>query len=89
MGHFVYIIYSETKDIYYKGYSTIRVKRLDEHNQGINRCTSDKGDWALVLLQEYATKREILIHERSFKKANREYILWSIEQPFNLVKKKN
>jgi putative endonuclease len=85
MPHFVYIIYSHSHNIYYKGYSTRPYVRLEEHNEGKSRYTKGKGPWKLVYLESLTTKREALIRERSLKKANRQYIEWLIEQPEILV----
>ncbi len=85
MRYYVYIIYSQSHDIYYKGYSTRPFDRLNEHNNDESRYTSGKGPWELVFVQEFPTKREALQKEKSLKRANRKYIEWLIKQPFNLV----
>jgi len=85
MGHYVYIIYSRTSDIYYKGYSTRPYERLKEHNDGKSRYTSRKGPWELVYLIIFSTKREALQKEKSLKRTNRNYLEWLIQQPDNLV----
>ncbi|NOX87125.1 MAG: GIY-YIG nuclease family protein [Chlorobi bacterium] len=88
MKHFVYIIYSQTYDIYYKGYSIRPFDRLNEHNNNESRYTSGKGPWELVFVQEFATKKEALQREKALKRANRDYIKWLIKQPSNLLVKK-
>jgi putative endonuclease len=85
MSHYVYIIFSVSHDIYYKGYSSRPYERLKEHNEDKSRYTSGKGPWSLVFLLEFPTKRDALQKEKSLKRANRKYIEWLISQPFNLA----
>ena len=68
---FVYIIYSATYDIYYKGISADIAKRLDEHNCNQSRYTSGKGPWELVYHEQVDSKKEALIREKQIKKWNR------------------
>jgi len=71
MHHFVYIIYSPTWDIFYKGYTTHPSRRLLEHNSDLSRFTAGKGPWILVYLKEFLAKREALVEERRLKCLNR------------------
>jgi len=72
---FVYIIYSETLSIYYKGFTTDFSKRLEYHNSGKSKYTSKTSDWIFVYLKEFETKKEALIEEKRLKRLNRESIL--------------
>ncbi|MDR6969225.1 putative endonuclease [Flavobacterium arsenatis] len=72
---FVYIIYSETLFIYYKGFTTNFSKRLEYHNSGKSKYTSKTSDWSLVYLREFKTKKEALIEEKRLKRLNRESLL--------------
>jgi putative endonuclease len=83
--HFVYVIYSENLDVFYKGYSSDISKRLFEHNNNLSKYTSDKGPWKLLFVQEFSQKREALIRERSLKKCNKDYFLWLTAQPYNIA----
>jgi putative endonuclease len=74
MSHYVYIIFSASHDIYYKGYSSRPYERLKEHNEDKSRYTSGKGPWSLVFLFEFHTKMDALQKEKSLKIANRKYI---------------
>jgi len=100
--YYVYIIHSQQKDIFYKGYTQYPEKRLFEHNNGLSRYTKGKGPWKLVYLEKFTkgkgpwklvylekfkTKREALIRERQLKKANCNYLRWLIQQDCNLLKK--
>ena len=42
MKWFVYIIKSKTADVFYKGFTTDYLKRLEEHNSGISAYTSTR-----------------------------------------------
>ncbi len=68
MEHFVYIIYSRGRAIFYKGYSLSPYLRLNAHNDNKSRFTKDKGPWELVFLQSFSTKREALMREKALKK---------------------
>jgi len=71
---FVYIIYSSSHDVYYKGVSEEPLRRLEEHNSDRSRYTSGKGPWELVYTEQLPTKRDALIREKQIKKWNRETI---------------
>ena len=77
---FVYIIRSLNSGILYKGYSTQPEKRLEEHNSGRSRYTSDKGPWELVYLERFETKRDALIREKQIKRYNPVYLNKLIEE---------
>ena len=69
---FVYIIYSSSHDVYYKGVSEEPLRRLEEHNSDRSRYTSGKGPWELVYTEQLPSKRDALIREKQIKKWNRE-----------------
>ncbi|MRX66482.1 putative endonuclease [Flavobacterium resistens] len=71
---YVYIIYSKTLDLYYKGFSEDVAQRLLYHNENRSRYTSDKGPWELVYSKSFETKKEALIEELRLKKLNRKSI---------------
>ncbi|MDF4201883.1 GIY-YIG nuclease family protein [Maribacter sp. SA7] len=66
-NHYVYIIYSASHDVYYKGYSTDYTMRLEQHNQGKTTYTKNKGPWKLVYAEELDSKKEALIKEKILK----------------------
>ncbi|WP_347050156.1 GIY-YIG nuclease family protein [Flavobacterium olei] len=68
---YVYIIYSKTFDVYYKGFSENISQRLLYHNDNNSRYTSNKGPWELVYSKAFETKKEALIEELRLKKLNR------------------
>ena len=82
---YVYIIYSKTKDIYYKGENDRPMERLSDHNSNRSKYTSYKGPWELVYLECFENRTLALKRERMLKKQNRRYIEWLIRQPINLL----
>ncbi len=85
MEYFVYIIQSERSGIFYKGYTSYPLLRLEEHNKGKSRYTAGKGPWKMVYLEKMIDKRTALIRERQLKRVNPGYINWLIHQGFNIV----
>lgn len=69
---FVYIIYSEGFDVYYKGITEDPARRLSEHNEDKSRYTAGKGPWKIVYLNNFIDKREALIEEKRLKSLNRQ-----------------
>ncbi len=67
---YVYIIYSKSCNIYYKGFTLDRDTRLEYHNSGKSPYTSKANDWELVYSAVFETKREVLIEEKRLKKLN-------------------
>ncbi|WP_424368163.1 GIY-YIG nuclease family protein [Moheibacter sp.] len=56
MAFYVYILYSKSKDIYYKGFSENPQKRFTEHLEGKSQYTSQINDWELVLSEVESKK---------------------------------
>ena len=83
MKYYVYIIYSEKFDKYYRGYTSNPEKRLEEHNSGLTRYSSKYKPWKLVYLEEYGTKKEALIREKKLKKYSKAQIKKIITTPMN------
>lgn len=85
--HFVYIIYSSSRDIYFKGYSLKPESRLREHNFDDSGFTKNKGPWELVFVEKFETKKEALIRELSIKKYSHTQILELLKSPKNILNK--
>jgi putative endonuclease len=67
---YVYIIYSKSCNIYYKGFTLDCATRLCYHNTGQSPYTSKTNDWELVYSVLFETKREALIEEKRIKRLN-------------------
>ena len=68
---YIYILYSVSLDIYYKGFTSNVEGRLESHLSGKSEFTSRALDWKLVYTKEYETKRLALVEEKRLKKLNR------------------
>ncbi|MFC7774487.1 GIY-YIG nuclease family protein [Flavobacterium sp. GCM10027622] len=68
---YVYSIYSVSKDVYYKGFTSDLEARLIKHNLGESNYTSSTNDWELVYSMTFETKTEALKEEKRLKKLNR------------------
>jgi len=67
----VYILFSSSGNVYYKGFKTNLVNRLESHHSGGSVYTSKFKDWVLVYSKEYENKSEALKEEKRLKKLNR------------------
>ena len=71
----VYIIYSDSTDKYYVGYSKDVDLRLERHNLGWSKSTKAGIPWSLVYTESFDSKSEALQRERFIKKQkSRKYI---------------
>jgi putative endonuclease len=71
----VYIIYSKKIDKYYIGHTENIELRLQRHNEGTTRFTSQTNDWVLVYTESYSTKSEAMKRENEIKRKKcRKYI---------------
>jgi putative endonuclease len=83
--YFVYIIYSQSGDCYYRGFSENPEKRLLQHNNQESLYTSRHGDWTIIYLERFETKREALIREKGLKKYSKIQIRELIKSPKNIL----
>ena len=75
MRHFVYIIESLSSGQWYFGYSSELDRRLEGHNNGLNKSTRGRGPWKFIFIREFSSKSEALAFERYLKRTrNKEYI---------------
>jgi putative endonuclease len=85
MAFFVYILQSAVDGSFYKGFSENPNIRLQQHNNGQSGYTSAKMPWMIVFVEEFATKKDALIREKSLKKYSHEQIERLIGSPNNIV----
>jgi putative endonuclease len=85
--HYVYIIYSETFDVFYKGESISPEERVIAHNAGRSEYTKGKGPWRLVYLELKETRTEALKRERQIKKLNKRSLLKLLQSDLNMLGK--
>ena len=58
----VYIICNPQK-VYYKGFTSDVLRRLEEHNSSIGKYTSEKGPWTLVFKHSFISKSAALNYD--------------------------
>jgi len=85
MKHYVYILYSDFYDKYYKGYTTQPLIRLAQHNRGESRYTRNFVPWRMVYLESFSSKREALHRERNLKKYSKAQIKSLLTSPINEI----
>jgi putative endonuclease len=75
MKYAVYILYSQSKDRYYIGYTQNPQERLLEHNAGATPSTRPGIPWILVYIEECADKTAAIKREKNIKKMkSRKYL---------------
>jgi putative endonuclease len=75
MKYYVYILYSQSKDRYYVGYSHNPDERLTEHNLGATTSTRPGRPWILVYTEEFEDKSSAIKREAEIKRMkSRKYI---------------
>ena len=61
---FIYILYSESKNSYYTGYSEDPQRRLSYHNQGSTTSIKAGIPWEIVYTETFNTKSEAIKREK-------------------------
>ncbi|WP_294960180.1 GIY-YIG nuclease family protein [uncultured Flavobacterium sp.] len=56
MNFIVYILFSESKNRYYIGFTSNLKERLTRHNQKSKGFTGNANDWKVVYTENYETK---------------------------------
>jgi putative endonuclease len=68
MPHFVYILYSETRDRYYIGSCANIQSRLIRHNAGATLSTKSGRPWEVAYFKQYESKTDALKRENFLKR---------------------
>jgi putative endonuclease len=75
MNFYVYILYSQSKDKYYTGFTHDITTRLFKHNAGATPSTRRGRPWKIVYYEFFATKHEAILRESDIKSTkSRKYI---------------
>ncbi|WP_027420273.1 GIY-YIG nuclease family protein [Crocinitomix catalasitica] len=82
--YFVYTI-KNSNNIYYKGFTTDPVQRLEYHNKGLSQYTKNNGPWELIFIQKFKTKEEALTFEKLLKRLNHKYLDLLIQSERNEI----
>ncbi|HRH57439.1 MAG TPA: GIY-YIG nuclease family protein [Chitinophagales bacterium] len=67
--YYVYILKSKKDNSLYKGYTSLLIKRLEEHNNGKSIYTSTKMPWILVYFEKFDTQKDAIAREKYLKSA--------------------
>lgn len=68
MDFTVYILYSNTADKYYVGYTADDIEeRLRKHNSNHSGFTGHHSDWQIKFAEVYTTKTDAMIREKQIK----------------------
>ena len=71
----LYILYSQTLDKFYVGYTNDPFRRLSEHNRIEGKFTDRGIPWEIVYTEKYASKLEAMKREKYIKaQKSRSYI---------------
>nr|WP_294780943.1 GIY-YIG nuclease family protein [uncultured Flavobacterium sp.] len=65
MSFIVYILFSESKNKFYIGFTSNLEKRIIRHNQKSKGFTGNTNDWKVVYTEKYETKE--LAHKRELQ----------------------
>ena len=64
----VYILYSETKNKYYVGYTRDSItERIRKHNSNHKGFTGETGDWEMKYSEIFETNKEAINREKQIK----------------------
>ena len=76
MAYYFYILYSESADKYYTGFTSNLDGRITAHNHPANKgWTRTYKPWILVHSEVYSTKEEAMDREKQFKKLKSKEII--------------
>ena len=67
MDFFVYILFSETKNRFYIGFTSDMQQRIMRHNQKSKGFTGNVNDWKIVYTEKYNSKEEAYTREQQIK----------------------
>jgi len=67
MEFIVYILFSQTKNRFYIGFTSNLKERIIRHNQKSKGFTGNVNDWKIVYTENYSTKEEAQKRERQIK----------------------
>ena len=80
MPYWVYILYSESSDTYYKGQTDDLWERLNRHNNGWEKSTKHGVPWSLIWSTVMEERSSALNLERKLKNLTRERLIKFIQK---------
>lgn len=77
----LYILYSESLDRYYVGYTNGLPRRLSEHNRSKGKYTDAGIPWILVYSESFASKKDAMDREKFIKsRKSKKFIIELVAQ---------
>ena len=80
MKYYVYILYSESADSFYKGQTSNLKDRIIRHNSGNEKATARYAPWKLIWSTVVDSRSEASILERKIKNLSRKRLLEFIKE---------
>jgi len=65
--YFTYILYSDSTQSFYIGYTATLEVRVNKHNSKHKGFTSKAKDWRIVYNEQFETKKEAISREKQIK----------------------
>jgi len=72
MKYYVYILFSEAFDTYYKGQTNNLQERVLRHNSGFEKATARYRPWSLVWFTEKKNRSEAVLLEKKLKNLSKD-----------------
>ena len=82
--YYTYIIQSDKSFKWYIGYTEDPLKRVMNHNKGLNKSTKDRGPWRLIFLRAFPGKKEVNQFEMYLKKLRNKHYIRTVYASFFL-----
>lgn len=80
MIYWVYILYSESTDTYYKGQTEDLIERIKRHNSGYEKATMAGKPWRLIWCTQKPDRGSALILEKKLKNLSRNRLIFFMEK---------
>jgi putative endonuclease len=71
MKYFVYILYSESLDMFYKGQTSDLPHRISRHNMKLEKATQNGVPWILLWSTNKSTRSSAILLEQKLKNLSR------------------
>ena len=78
--YYMYILYSESLNKYYAGYTSDIEKRFFRHGKDVSKFTGQAADWKMVKFFEFELKSEAIKFENKIKKRGIKRFLEDLEK---------
>jgi putative endonuclease len=80
VNFYVYILYSETANSYYKGQTSDLNDRVGRHNKGYEKATKNGAPWKLIWCTQKKSRAQALLLEKKIKNLSKEKTIRFIQK---------